>query len=282
MADDDAPLRGAPKTERPSAFGKTTTRIQRSGTPMYDPVTGEQALLQLMPRLNTLGADKLERPRVDLELVSLGAIALARAAREPNLRARFLALPPSEFDPEWLELLEPLAMALWHVQRKHLALTSSATAAAVVPVELSEAATELERRMQTCVEYHLSDHPEAGPKVAFLRVGTGYRDLAGDLMGYAELYRDYCDELRYDRKHYRESDAEEAVHLATRLFEALAMGQGGDQHRLTLRDRAWTLLSRCYEEVATTGRWLLRHDSNVGTVFPSLQAIGRSTPARKT
>ncbi|HEU4537789.1 MAG TPA: hypothetical protein VFS00_26895 [Polyangiaceae bacterium] len=281
MADDDAPLRGAAKTANPSTFGKATARIQRPSTPMYDPVAGERALLQLMPRLNTLSADRLERPRFDLETVALGAIALARATREPNLRARFLALPPSEFDPEWLELLEPLAMALWHVQRTHLAVTGSSTAAAVVPVELSEAATELERRMQTCVEYHLADHPEAGPKVAFLRVGTGYRDLAGDLMGYAELYRDYRDELRYDRKHYREGDAEEAVRLATRLFEALAMGQGGDQHRIALRDRAWTMLSRCYDEVAVTGRWLLRHDANVGAMFPTLQSLGRAALARK-
>ncbi|HEU4410782.1 MAG TPA: hypothetical protein VFS43_36355 [Polyangiaceae bacterium] len=303
---DDGHLRGAPKTARTSPFGKTTERIQRSGplvpprsgppssqrlpaapsalqpagTPMYDAVAGEQALLLLMPRLNTLSADRLERPRVDLENAAVGAIELARLVREPTLRARFRALPPSEFDPEWLDLLEPLAWALWHVHRADRA-ANAAVASAVVPVDLSEAAVELERRMQTCVEYHLSDHPDAGPKVAFLRVGTGYRDLAGDLMGYAELYRDYRDELCHDRKNYREGDADEAVLLATRLFEALALGQGGDQHRLALRDRTWTLLARCYEEIAATGRWLLRHDPNVSSFFPPLHALGRSGGVRK-
>jgi hypothetical protein len=316
---DDGPLRGAPKTARTSPFGKTTERIQRSGptsasltsapptsapptsapptstprpnvpvapsalqqagTPMYDAVAGEKALLQLMPRLNTLSADRLDRPRVDLDAAASGAIELARLVREPTLRSRFRALPPSEFDPEWLELLEPLGWALWHVHRAHQS-AGAATVGAVVPVALSEAAVELERRMQTCVEYHLADHPEAGPKVAFLRVGTGYRDLAGDLMGYAELYRDYRDELCHDRKHYREGDADEAVQLATRLFEALALGQG-DQHRLTLRDRAWTLLARCYEEIGATGRWLLRHDPNVGVLFPPLHALGRLGAVRK-
>jgi hypothetical protein len=338
---DDGPLRGAPKSAKPSPFGKTTERIQRPipasvprtdlpstprpvpaaastarpvsasvstarpvsaavlhsgpastsrpdappasfqppGTPMYSASVGELALLQLIPRLNTLSADRLERPHVDLEPVAIGAIELARLVHEPMLRARFRALPPSEFDPEWLELLEPLGWALWHIHRANLAASSALSA--VVPVELSEAAVELERKMQTCVEYHLSDHPDAGPKVAFLRVGTGYRDLAGDLMGYAELYRDYRDELCHDRKNYREGDADEAVKLATRLFEALALGQGGDQHRLMLRDRTWTLLARCYDEIAATGRWLLRHDPNVSSFFPALRALGRAGALRK-
>ena len=268
------PVAARPPSSPPAPGPPSDGLLRVVGTPMYDAIVGERALLHLMPRLNILSADQLEKPRGDLELVATGALGLARLIREPNLRARFRALPPSEFDPEWLDLLEPLAWALWHVHRTHQAASISA-AAVVVPVDLVEAATDLERRMQTCVEYHLADHPDAGPKVAFLRVGTGYRDLAGDLMGYAELYRDYGEELRHDRKHYRAGDAGEAVVLATRLFEALAMGQGGDQHRLTLRDRTWTLLSRCYEEVAATGRWLLRHDPNVMALFPTLHALGR-------
>ncbi|HEU4404531.1 MAG TPA: hypothetical protein VFS43_04485 [Polyangiaceae bacterium] len=49
-----------------------------------------------------------------------------------------------------------------------------------------------------------------------MRAGNGYRDLAGDLMGYAELYRDYADEIRHDRKQCREGDADGAVRLAAR------------------------------------------------------------------
>jgi hypothetical protein len=314
---DESPLRGPPKGERRSPFGKTTERIQRpakaapidgaalaspppavrlpssppvglsidgpwrpAGTPMYDAVAGERALTRVMPRLNALSAERLERPRGDVELVAAGALRVARSAGEPPLRARFRALPPSEFDPECLDLLEPLAWALWHVHRAQRApAATTAAAAAVVPVELVEAATELERRMQNCVEYHLADHPEAGPTVAFLRAGTGYRDLAGDLLGYAELYRTHREELRHDRKHYREGDADEAVRLATRLFEALALGQGGDRHGLALRDRAWTLFARAYDEVAATGRWLLRRESGAASTFPTLRALGRSTPA---
>lgn len=42
-----------------------------------------------------------------------------------------------------------------------------------------------------------------------------------------------------------------------------------------MRDRAWTLLLRCYDEVAATGRWLLRHEPKVDAYFPSLHAAGR-------
>jgi hypothetical protein len=65
------------------------------------------------------------------------------------------------------------------------------------------------------------------------------------------------------------------VRLAAQLFETLALAQGGVGRAASLRDRAWTLLSRCYEEVAAAGRWLLRHEPKVDAYFPSLHAVGR-------
>jgi hypothetical protein len=39
--------------------------------------------------------------------------------------------------------------------------------------------------------------------------------------------------------------------------------------------RAWTLLLRVYNEVAETGRWLLRRDPNGKDEFPSLYSVAR-------
>jgi hypothetical protein len=262
-----------------AAFGKTTTPLAKPEAPSYDAASGEKALAQVEPSLMALAPHEIESPRVDVELAALAALNVARLVREPALLERFRSIPAAEFDRELVDRLEPLAWALWHAHRAHQVSALSASSA-VVPVALAEAANELERRMQRCVEYHLADHPEAAAKVAFLRAGNGYRDLAGDLMGYAELYRAYREDLRHDRKQYREGDADEAERLAKQLFETLALAQGGIGQAASMRDRAWTLLSRCYDEVTAVGRFLLRHEPKVGSYFPSLHAVGRPSIGR--
>jgi hypothetical protein len=264
---------------RKPTFGKARAPLAKPGAPAYDPAAGEKALAEVGPHLMALEPHEVETPNVDLELAALAALNVARLVHEPSLRERFRSMPAAEFDREQLGRLEPLAWAAWYAHRAHQIASQSASAA-VVPVALAEAATELERRMQRCVEYHLADHPAAAAKVAFLRSGQGYRDLAGDLMGYAELYREYVDELRHDRKQYREGDADEAEGLAKQLFEALARAQGGAGQAASLRDRAWTLLSQGYAEVAAAGRWLLRREPEVDRLFPLLHVAARSRPAR--
>lgn len=267
------------KNNRNPAFGKAKAPLAKPKALAYDPAAGERALAEIRTHLVALEPHEVETPNVDLELAALAALNVARLVHEPSLLERLRSMPAAEFDHEQLGRLEPLAWAAWYAHRVHQIASQSATSA-VVPVALAEAATELERRMQRCVEYHLADHAAAAPKVAFLRAGNGYRDLAGDLMGYAELYRAYVEELRHDRKQYREGDADEAERLAKQLFETLALAQGGAGQAASLRDRAWTLLSRCYDEVATAGRWLLRHEANVAELFPLLQVAGRSRASR--
>ncbi|MCU0682129.1 MAG: hypothetical protein MUF34_07730 [Polyangiaceae bacterium] len=269
-----------PTKPNPKAtLGRAKAPLKPAPAPAYDLAAGEKALAQMKPLLLALSNEEVETPRLDLELAAMAALNVARIVHDPSLVERFRLLPEGEFDRASIDRLEPLAWAAWQAHRAHQ-IASVSTSGAVVPVALVEAATELEKRMQRCVEYHLADHPEAAAKVAFLRAGSGYRDLAGDLMGYAELYRAYADELTHDRKQYRESDADEAVRLATQLFETLALAPGGLGQAVSLRDRAWTLLSQCYEEVAAAGRWLLRHEPKVDSLFPSLHAAGRSPQVR--
>jgi hypothetical protein len=266
-------------TARQASFGKAKAPLKPPPAPAYDAAAGERAIEQVRPWLLELANDEVETPRLDLELAAMAALNVARIVHDPSLVERFRSMPAGEFDREAIDRLEPLAWAAWQANRGHQVASASASVA-VVPVALVEAATELEKRMQRCVEYHLADHPATAAKVAFLRAGTGYRDLAGDLMGYAELYREYADELRHDRKQYREGDAAEAVRLATQIFETLALASGGLGQAVSLRDRAWTLLAQCYEEVAAAGRWLLRHEPKVDSLFPSLYMAGRPGQGR--
>jgi hypothetical protein len=137
--------------------------------------------------------------------------------------------------------------------------------------------------MQACCEYYLLDDPELGPEVLRLRPGVGYRDLAADLLGYADLYTKRHDVVRQDRKYYRATDRDEAVRIAEQILELLGetLGPTG-RTASSLLGRTFDLLRAAYQDVSETGRWLLRADPERERLFPSIYSVGRSRRSRRT
>ena len=76
-------------------------------------------------------------------------------------------------------------------------------------------ATTLKARMMKVVE-HLGDHEVAGPRVAAIRAGNGYLDLANDIIALANLYTTYRANLAGDTKDYDANDAPLHARSATR------------------------------------------------------------------
>lgn len=248
----------------------------------FDATLGQQSLEQLKPRLDALDAGKLARLNVDIEAAVIAALAVARRIHEPTLRARFQALPAAEFDISTVTDLGPAAWATWYALRQYL-VESSVTSEARLPVALVQQATEVERRMQLCAEYHLGDHPTAGPWLALLRPHSGHRDVASDLAGYADIYEQHLETLQKDTRHFRADDLPLARKLSAEILRLL-----GDRLSPEARSwqtslaRCWTLLLSLYAEVAAAGSWLERHSPNVAQLYPSLHTMGRSTPRTPT
>lgn len=127
----------------------------------------------------------------------------------------------------------------------------------------------------------VDDHPEVGPQLATLRSGIGHQDLAADLLGYAAIYREHWDILSLDKKHFRSSDAEDAVKIAEEMITHLGARLSPEARQAAdLLSRAWTLLWDTYEEVVQAGRWLLRHEPRGADTFPSLIALSRPRRSR--
>ena len=240
------------------------------------PSRGQIAYEGLQPLLAALPEDELLTINIDMTGAAIGAIGVAERAREPALLARFQSLPPSEFDPTQIELLLMLGWAALYVATR--IGEGRGSGRAKLPPELVESAITLETRMQICCEYHLGDHPEAGGHLARLRPGNGYRDLAADLLGYAELYRIYQDVLSRDFKHYRATDEAEAVQTAEQIYTLLGEVVTAEPQISSIdARRIWTLLVPTYENVAETGRWLLRREaSRAERLFPSLFLVSRA------
>ncbi|MDC3960525.1 hypothetical protein [Polyangium jinanense] len=245
-------------------------------SPQFDPVKGKQAFEALLPRYQTMPVESLAVVNADAGLAAVAALGLAARASEPKLWARYKSLPSSEFDAALVELLPTAAWACWYAATEDQKARTLSTEGKL-PAELVQKALGIEARMQALCEYHLNDHPEVGPYLAMLRAGTGHRDLAADLLGYATVYRDHYDALKDDKKHFRATDADDAVKAAEEILANLG-ARLGPEARVAADHlaRAFTLLLDTYEEVAATGRWLLRHEPTPEKTFPSLYSVIRS------
>jgi len=248
----------------------------------YDASLGQQSFEQLGPRLEGLDASRLARTNVDIEASIIAALAVARRVSEPALLARFQSLPAGEFDPTCLQTLGTAAWATWYALRQY-SRESATSSEARLPASLVKQAAEVEQRMQQCAEYHLNDHPTAGPWLLALRPGTGHRDLASDLAGYADIHEQHADVLRHDRRHFREGDVALARELSARILQLLGDTLSPEarswQERLA---RCWTLLLSTYAEVSAAGSWLERKSPDVSRLFPSLHAVGRAAQKGST
>ena len=243
--------------------------------PVYDPAKGKAYFTELGPRYAAIPRESLAPVNIDAGLAAIAALGIAARTNEPALRARFQSLPASEFDSTQLDLLPKTAWACWYAATEDAKARAVATDAKL-PIEMVQRAAEIERRMQACCEYYFNDHLELGPYLAALRSGTGHRDLASDLLGYASIYADQYDTIKDDKKHYRPTDADDAVKLAEEMLTLL--GSRLTPEARTAADnlaRAWTLLRDTFNDVVDTGRWLLRKDPRAAAELPSLFYLAR-------
>lgn len=246
-----------------------TTRMSAEGA--------REAFEMLRPHLADLA--EVRRGNVNLQRVAIFAAATGRWVRSPGVREQFAALPAAAFDVAHVDRLEPTALALWHalVEAKRAAVGASQVA---VAGEVIKQAKALKRRMYQVIEYHLGSDSAVRAELDAIREGTGYMDLAEDLMRLARLYEAHAPALAGDTTHYRQSDREEASRMAHVIVHEL--GEVRQSEAAIWSDhvrRTWTLLANSYDEISAAGRFLLRHQ-DAEARFPSLITVARARPSR--
>jgi hypothetical protein len=258
-------------------------RAANASKPAHKPSTtdniaaGEKAFAVIEAKLAALPGDRLNAVTVDVQVAAIIALSVANAvAADTTLRARFEALAQvKEFELSRLDGLATVALGAWFA--RHMYLLAGAThTEAQLPGSLVATATALKTRMMRVVEYHLGDHPVAGPLVTAIRTGTGYMDLANDLVALARLYKAYAHLLEHDKKDYQSVDQGLAAQTGDQILTLLGGSTPEQRKWVNLQARAWTLLSGDYAEVYAAGRYLKRGDGDVETAFPSLIAAARA------
>lgn len=242
------------------------------------PSEAEQSFKKLEPRLASIPRDALVHVNVDLQAVSVFALGLARVLAEPMVRARFAKLATTgEYEDAVVDELGPVAQAAWYARHRFL-LATAIHSDARIAVDLLDEATSARARMLKVLEYWLSDDPVAAAEIAAIRAGTGYQDLANDLVALASLFERHHKVLSQDKKLYQKSDATTANRLGARILEQLGAAATAEQNVWSaMQPRVWTLLLETYNEVRRGGLFLFARD-RAEERFPPLSALGRSAP----
>lgn len=243
--------------------------------PPVDHDAAKLAFEKLLPRLEQLPKDSLQVVNSSVDAAAIVALGIARELSAPAMRARFELLPMELFDVAALDDLEAAALAAWYAATSLLSANAQGTEAKL-PVDLVDDATTLKTRMLKVGEYHFDPVTPTGREIANIRVGTGYRDLAQDLVRLAKIYRAEKKQLEHDKAHYRGEDAGRADELSHRILTELSASRSAEQALWTERvQRAWTLLLGLYGEVTTTAAWLRRKEGGAAA-YPSLVTAGRA------
>ena len=202
-------------------------------------------------------------------------------ANAPERRARLALLPAAIFAKGSVDDLEQAAQPAMHIE---LEAAREGVAATGVKVDLAlvTAATELRERMLKTADYNLGDREAVAREIADIRSGTGYLDLANDCVRLAALFRAHKAELAADKRHYDADDAKNADALAVRIRAEYRAAANRGEVFADLRPRAFTELTRLFNEVRAAALFVFRDDPAVTDEFPPLRsAVIALAPARR-
>jgi hypothetical protein len=258
------------------------SKKNQPSAPVIEISTAEQAYRGLESRFQAIPKEKLAVVNVDMQVAAVFALGVSEIVQAPEVRPRFAKLAKAlDFDDRHVADLPQIALAAWYA--RHRFMMMAATRSAVqVPEAIVEEATALRARMLRLLEYWMMDDPAVLAELAAIRQGTGYQDLANDLIALGSLYGRFGETLAQDKKLYQPGDAASAARLAGTILHNLGLAATAEQNEwAAMQPRAWTLLLDTYEEVRRAARFLLGREMGESR-FPSLVLASRGSTSRPT
>jgi hypothetical protein len=239
----------------------------------FDLDAGESALKQLEAELRALPQSELLLINADPQDCAMAALALCDVARDPARLARLRELPASILAADIIEQLELTAWAMWYAHVKLQTETAQAQRARV-DAETYEASGKHLQKMLKLIEYHVGHVPEVAAELAGIRSGIGYQDRASDLVRAASLFDIHRSELAGDTRHYHEDDGKVARRHAETILESIRASMGKSAAEWSdLRTRAWSRLTRQYNELKSAGEFVFRDQPEQRDLFVALRQV---------
>lgn len=222
-----------------------------------------EAELQAVPERDLLA--------VNLDVPSIVATALGAWSEIVQLRDAMREIP--RFDAAQFDKLRSYALALGHAHAVYRAAAGPRDGV----VELAEEVAQLRDVLQADAMALAKRGLLAEESVSKLRSGPGYKNLAFDVAGLVSLFRERWETVG-PKTAVETAELERAGQLAQKLIIAVGVREQSPAAvgaAAKLRQKAFTLLVRAYDEVRRHVLFLRWHEGDADTIAPSLYA-GRS------
>lgn len=237
----------------------------------------KRGLLEVRPQLDALREDELQI--VNIDPMKAGAIVLAAEPRAQAVIAPVLDQLPN-FDPRAIQLLRPTALAMVYVETALAAERQDADLKAMVTRALAIRRDYLFQADGLVHRGLLPPEP-----IAEVRDGRGNLDLAHDVLKLIATFRGGWAKIE-GKTPITLAELEAAEKEGMKLVEALGAREGGvvaavdAETHADLRTRAFTLLSKRYDEVRRAVTYLRWHEGDADEITPSFYVGSRGGPRR--
>ena len=220
-------------------------------------------------------------PTVDPGTALAAAKTVGDSLAEKKTRSRFDALPEEEINRGLVDAHASLREAANAAAAAYQS-TDNAEGDALVPASSVEVLADIRTRAYNLIDYHLGENPEVARELTVIRAGSGYKDLANDVVALLGLTAKHLSVVKHDKKNSRAEDAVNGpVHVEI-VREARLKGQRPATKKAA---RAWALafhaLRESHDEVTTVGRFIDRRRSDVDERWPSLFVNVKRSGKRK-
>ncbi len=210
-------------------------------------------------------------PKNDLEQINLGVggvvqTVLGTIPEVQALRAELAKL--GTFDMSYADNLRDYALALGHTHSRHRIATGTPDTSLVK--ELVATRERFHAHASVFVHHGVLD----AARVNALRSGNSHQGLGYDVIGLCDLFLANWAAIG-ERSMLEQAEIEQARLSANRLINVLGhkeQGPGANHESALLRQQAYTLVLRAYNEVRAAIAFVRRHEGDVDDITPSLYA----------
>jgi hypothetical protein len=235
------------------------------------------AFERVLPELKKLTDRDMSKVTTDVTTGAKIVLAAERSVRAYESEIR-KALPSHELKA--LDLLRDVGLAALYADAMAVEEKVDGKIGPLV-----EEANALKRSLLVDAEALANHGHLEAARIAEIRAGAGYEDLARDLIALSELFRAKWSDIE-DKTLVKEAALDRAAALGTELIDAL-----GDKHVVTpktgdeldafeARARAYSLMVNTYGEVREILRFVRRKEGDANEIAPSIFADRGGRPRR--
>lgn len=248
----------------------------------YDRLSAEEAFAKSRAAAEAIGTERLKGLYVLQDVVAVLDIVRALTEQAKKDLGELVKMPGVE--AKKVEELSQLRSAYWHASLE-VSMSQSESKRKNIQ-EISQQLRLIRRRLFGGIDVIWGDDAAMQERLAVLRRGSGYADLASDVVALVALYRPRLDEAAaWLQRAPLEALLDEGNNLAPLLLNARnEEGETTDtEKKLDTQRRLFILLEDMYNELAAAGAYLFRRDAQRLALYPPnlRNAYTRALPAPK-